>query len=113
MDDDIKNLIYVYLAHFNYDSGPMFRGKDRKGKINRETLNYVFKKVKAKAELQKEFKIHSFRHYFINTLRRNGIDLATIQKLAGHKDINVTKDYCNITPEEKITAIKTIKVLGL
>ncbi|OFW63085.1 MAG: hypothetical protein A2Z35_05100 [Actinobacteria bacterium RBG_19FT_COMBO_36_27] len=59
--------------------------------------------------LSKEFKIHSLRHYFINTLRQNGVDFATIQKLAGHRGIRTTEIYCSVSDEEKMRAIKIIK----
>jgi integrase/recombinase XerD len=36
---------------------------------------------------------HKLRHTFCFKLIQNGIDLNTVSKLAGHKDINVTKRY--------------------
>jgi len=36
---------------------------------------------------------HKLRHTFCQRLINNGIDLQTVSKLAGHKDINVTKRY--------------------
>ena len=67
-------------------------------------------KIKQKAGLPKEFKIHSFRRFFINELRKNHIDIATIKNLAGHRDIRTTEIYCNVTEEEKVKAIESIKV---
>ncbi|GAI38041.1 unnamed protein product, partial [marine sediment metagenome] len=110
MDNDIKKMLSEYLNHFKYESGDLFRDRRRGKKIYRETLSYVFKKIKAKANLPREFKVHSFRRYFINTLRRNGVDLVIIQRLAGHRKIGTTEGYCNIAKEEKIKAIETIKV---
>ena len=70
----------------------------------------AFYKIKTRAELPKEFKIHSFRRYFINELRKNNVDIATIQKLVGHRDIRTTEIYCNVSEEEKIKAIENIRV---
>ena len=48
--------------------------------------------------------------YFINELSKNHVDIATIQKLAGHRDIRTTEIYCNVLEEEKVKAIESIKV---
>ena len=37
-----------------------------------------------------ELSAHELRHTFGTNLRRNGVDLYTIQKVMGHKDIDVT-----------------------
>lgn len=33
---------------------------------------------------------HALRHTYGTNLRRSGVDIYTIQKLMGHKDINIT-----------------------
>lgn len=38
---------------------------------------------------------HKLRHTFCQKLIDNGIDIHTVAKLAGHKDVNVTKRYAN------------------
>lgn len=38
---------------------------------------------------------HKLRHTFCKQLINNGVDLHTVAKLAGHKDVNVTKRYVN------------------
>ncbi|MHB8276716.1 MAG: tyrosine-type recombinase/integrase [Candidatus Humimicrobiaceae bacterium] len=109
MDDNLRQVITCYLSHFRYQSGPLFRGSQG-NRLCKQSLMNSFYKIKAKAGLPKEFKIHSFRRFFINELRKNHVDIATIQKLAGHRDIRTTEIYCNISEEEKIKAIENIKV---
>ena len=109
MDDNLKQILTGYLNHFKYKSGPLFRGSQG-NRLCKQSLMNSFYKIKTRAELPKEFKIHSFRRFFINELRKNNIDLATIQKLAGHRDIRTTEIYCNVSEEEKIKAIESIKV---
>ena len=109
MDSNLRQLLLVYLDYFKYKSGPLFRGIQG-NRICKQTLMNVFNKIKTKAGLPKEFKIHSFRRFFINELRKNHIDIATIQKLAGHRDIRTTEIYCNVSEEEKIRAIESIRV---
>ena len=109
MDDNLKDILSTYLGHFRYQSGPLFRGVQGK-RICKQSLNNAFQRIKARAGLPQEFKIHSFRRYFINELRKNKVDLAVIQKLAGHRGIRTTEIYCNIGEEEKIKAIESIKI---
>ena len=109
MDDNLRQIITDYLNHFKYKSGPLFRGSQGK-RLCKQSLMNSFYKIKAKAGLPKEFKIHSFRRFFINELRKNHVDIATIQKLAGHRDIRTTEIYCNVGEEEKIKAIESISV---
>ena len=109
MDDNLKQIIMCYLSHFKYQSGPLFRGTQG-NRLCKQSLMNAFNKIKFRAELPKEFKIYSFRRFFINELRKNNIDLATIQKLAGHRDIRTTEIYCNVSDEEKVKAIESIRV---
>ena len=109
MDLNIEELLLNYLEYFNYQNGPLFRGKQNK-RLCRQVLMNAFYKIKKDANMPKEFKIHSLRHYFINTLRKNGVDFVTIQKLAGHRDIRTTEGYCNVGDEEKVRAIESVRV---
>ncbi len=109
MDDNLRQIITDYLNHFKYKSGPLFRGSQG-SRLCKQSLMNSFYKIKARAELPKEFKIHSFRRYFINELRKNNVDIVTIQKLAGHRDIRTTEIYCNVSEEEKVRAIESIHV---
>jgi len=109
MDENLKQILTDYLNHFKYKSGPLFRGSQG-NRLCKQSLMNSFYKIKERAGLPKEFKIHSFRRFFINELRKNNVDIATIQKLAGHRDIRTTEIYCNVSEEEKIKAIESIKV---
>ena len=50
------------------------------------------------ANIQKEYPdipsltAHELRHTYGTQLRRKGVDIYTIQKVLGHKDINVTSE---------------------
>ena len=95
--------------YFKYKSGALFRGIQG-NRLCKQSLMNAFYKIKERAGLPKEFKIHSFRRFFINELRKNHVDIATIQKLAGHRDIRTTEIYCNVGEEEKVRAIESIRI---
>lgn len=109
MDSNLKEILSLYLDHFGYKSGPLIRGMQGK-RLCIQSLNNSFQKIKARAGLLKDFKIHSFRRYFINELRKNNVDLSIIKELAGHRDIRTTEIYCNVGEEEKVKALESIRV---
>ncbi|MGE5443759.1 MAG: tyrosine-type recombinase/integrase, partial [Ignavibacteriales bacterium] len=53
-------------------------------------------------------RFHDLRHTFATRLVMKGTDLATLQELMGHKDINMTKRYSHPTPEHKKQAIERL-----
>lgn len=49
---------------------------------------------------------HMLRHTFCTRLLKNGVDIATVSKLAGHANLNTTiKHYINISKQEKKAAV--------
>ena len=49
---------------------------------------------------------HKLRHTFCQKLINKGIDINTVAKLAGHKDVNVTKRYASVVPTNLENAIE-------
>ncbi len=54
------------------------------------------------------FTFHDLRHTFASVLVMNGVDLATVQELLGHKSILMTKRYSHPTPEHKKQAVEKL-----
>jgi site-specific recombinase XerD len=48
---------------------------------------------------------HVFRHTYISRLVMAGVDLRTVQELAGHKDISMTTRYAHLSPDHKLNAV--------
>jgi integrase len=45
----------------------------------------------------KDFSLHDLRHHYAATLRMNGVDLHTLQKLLGHGDPRMTDRYAHLS----------------
>jgi site-specific recombinase XerD len=56
----------------------------------------------------KGFTWHCLRHTFISRLVMAGVDLRTVQELAGHKTISMTVRYAHLAPEHNQAAIEKL-----
>lgn len=52
--------------------------------------------------------LHTLRHTFVSHLVMAGVDLPTVQKLAGHASIATTMRYAHLAPEHKAKAVQKI-----
>jgi integrase len=70
-------------------------------------VNRVFKPAVDKAGLG-DFRWHDLRHTFISRLVMKGVDLRTVQELAGHKTITMTLRYSHLAPSHKKEAVQCL-----
>jgi integrase len=75
----------------------------KKGKLITETppsLSRAFSRVLNRSSIIKPHgSLHSLRHTFCSHLVMDGVDLTTVQKLAGHSTIKVTEQYSHLAPD--------------
>jgi integrase len=64
-----------------------------------------FESAKKLAGLGKDVVFHSLRHTYISRLVMAGVDIRTVQELAGHKTITMTMRYAHLGPEHKQRAV--------
>jgi len=55
-----------------------------------------------------EFVPHCLRHTFVTRLLERGVDIKTVQELAGHERIETTQRYAHTSPERKVMAINRL-----
>ena len=55
-----------------------------------------------------DFSMHDLRHHFSATLRMNGVDLHTLQKLLGHSDPRMTDRYAHLSQPFLLDAAKRL-----
>ena len=58
------------------------------------------------------FRWHDLRHTFCSRLAMAGVDLRTIQELAGHKTITVTTRYAHLSPGHQRAAVMALDPAG-
>ena len=92
--DRIKN---EYFEQVNIEPQDyIFLTKDGK-KYNNDLAQRAIKKIAENAGVDSSVRCspHTFRHYFTQSLLKNGADIYTIQKLLGHSSIKTTEVYLN------------------
>lgn len=70
-------------------------------------LSDAWETVSDLAELT-NFRFHDLRHTFISYLVMNGVDIRTVQELAGHKTLTMTMKYAHLSPDHKSQAINLL-----
>lgn len=71
----------------------------------RAWFELVMQEAITKTPSLKDITWHIFRHTYISRLVMAGVDLRTVQELAGHKDIKMTVRYAHLAPAHKLAAV--------
>ena len=74
-------------------------------KYNIRTIQKIVYQSAQKAGIKKNVSAHAFRHSFATHLLESGIDIRYIQKLLGHKRLETTQIYTQVSIQ-KLEQIK-------
>jgi integrase/recombinase XerD len=71
----------------------------RGGPLTRQGLDYIIRKVLARADMFGQASAHTFRHSFATHLLAAGADLRSVQEMLGHANVATTQLYTHVTVE--------------
>ena len=74
-------------------------GKEWRYHIHEQQFAVAFKLALRAASIDKAAVPHSLRHSFATHLVESGVDIQTVQKLMGHKDVKTTMGYVHVSAE--------------
>jgi integrase/recombinase XerD len=87
----------------------LFPNRDNDGAISLRWASEIFMSAGRKAGLEaKGISTHSTRRTFITKLHRAGIDVYTIQKITGHRDLKALGRYVEVDSDRIKGAIATL-----
>lgn len=112
ISSECKKLLLDYFSWWNhqgYKSSRLFLTAEDKP-MHPDSLTDYVKKLISKYDLPK-FSPHSLRHTYASLMIKNGVDIATISKLLGHANSNITlKVYVHAFAEAEAKAAKLTAV---
>ncbi|MGM7723131.1 tyrosine-type recombinase/integrase [Metabacillus sp. Hm71] len=86
LSKEVTNHLKRYIDTLNTKQEALFASNSY-NRISTRAVQYMLQKYNVNP--------HKLRHTFCQKLINKGIDIQTVAKLAGHKDINVTKRYAS------------------
>lgn len=127
LPEEVLPLVEDWLNVRGHEPGPLLCHVNKAGRVVVSQVNiagekvvrrltpqavlFLLRKLAAQAGVN-EFTPHDFRRTFISDLLDNGVDLVTVQKLAGHTDPATTSRYDRRGEETKRRAVQGLRTLG-
>jgi len=105
---DISEQALSYLGEKGKDEDKPFEGLKYSSYFNVALTQWMLK-----ADITKHITFHCARHTHATLLLTNGVDIYTVSKLLGHKEIKTTQVYARIidqTKKEAVNKIPSIKI---
>ena len=69
------------------------------GKLSRQSIEAIIKKIANLSSLNHKFSPHTLRHSFATHLLDEGADIRSVQELLGHENLDTTEIYTHVSNE--------------
>lgn len=104
-NSNLKNVLLEYRKTTkNYD-GAVVRGNFGRRITSTALFSIVSKIFMQSGIYRKGLTIHSLRHSYAESLRKNKVDMNTIKALLGHSSLETTEAYLHTSPSDLKSAI--------
>ncbi len=97
---ELKKLLLTYKLEKGIHSGGIVRGKNGNGICSNSLHNAIRLVYTESGVYRPGLTIHSLRHTYAETLRKEGFDFSVIQALLGHKSLETTAKYLHVTKDD-------------
>jgi site-specific recombinase XerD len=111
LDNSVLNLLRIYWESYKTNNY-LFEGS-KGDKYSDRSVQKILKTATKIVGINKKISTHSLRHSCFTQLIKNGVDLRTVQKIAGHKNINTTANYIKISDEDVLNTSSPILMIKL
>ena len=104
--------VQTWLEHRGEAQGPLFCPVDQTGairisRLRGESVAYIVKRLQQVAGVD-HFSAHDLRRSAVTHMLDAGVDVITVQKLAGHADLTTTARYDRRGEQAKRRAVKSL-----
>lgn len=106
LDEGLLKLLREYWQTYK-TSEYLFEGATG-GRYSEKSIQTLVKTAATKNKINKNISSHSLRHSCITQMIKDGVDLRTVQKIAGHKNINTTAGYIRIYDVDIINTVSPL-----
>jgi site-specific recombinase XerD len=89
----------------------LFPGQDRNHPLHVTTVQRIYNWAKRAAGLERGRGIHTLRHCFATHLLEAGVDPRSLQLLLGHKSLNTTMRYLQVTRQHVLNVRSPLDLL--
>lgn len=111
LDKSLLNLLRQYWVQYKTKEY-LFEGA--KGlKYSEKSIQTLVKSAVNKVGIKKKISSHSLRHSCLTQMIKDGVDLRTVQKIAGHKNINTTANYIKIIDIDILSTISPLSKIKI
>jgi site-specific recombinase XerD len=111
LDKSLLNFLRKYWLSYQTKEY-LFEGA--KGlKYSEKSIQTLVKSAVNKAGIKKKISSHSMRHSCLTQMIKDGIDLRTVQKIAGHKNINTTANYIQLVDSDILGTVSPLSKIKL
>jgi len=100
--------LLAYLAERGGKRGSLFRTQYKRRRLSISAVNDVVKGSARAAEIQNPVTAKTLRHSFATHLMDNGVDIAVIATLMGHRSPNETGVYLHVLKDKPRKAVRKL-----
>ncbi|MCI2425886.1 tyrosine-type recombinase/integrase [Candidatus Acetothermia bacterium] len=94
--EDLK----TFLETRKDDNQYLFTGAQNKGHLSTRSAQKIVLQAAKLAGIKKDISCHNLRHSFATHLLEKGVDIRYIQKLLGHKRLETTQIYTQVSTQK-------------
>lgn len=111
--DEVLDALWDYLhSRLPLTDQAVFFSRQR-NRVSKDSISRTVSRYVKAAGISQKVTAHSFRHFCATHLLRQGIDIAVVKDLLGHRDIGTTMKYTHSSNSLRRSAIDHISIPGL
>ncbi len=106
MDKTVRDILRTIMGR----SGEFIFSAESGQRLSNSFIQRGFQEALKKSDFQ-DFRFHDLRHTFASNLVMAGQDLSTVGELLGHRSLEMTRRYAQLSPTHKTKSVTILDKL--